>query len=62
MKIKTATFVTLASILATACGTESSSASENDKSPEKVKLQLESLQIKTEAVTKVGFTEVETGE
>ena len=62
MQLKTATFVTLASILATACGTDNSAAKEKETSPEQIKVKLDSLQIKTDAVTRVGFTEVEIGE
>lgn len=62
MNYSKATFITLASILATACGSESSESTAEKTNVEKVKVQLENLKINTEAVSKVGFTEVETGE
>lgn len=62
MNYSKASFITLASILATACGTESSDTKADNTNPEQVKIQLENLKIETEAVSKVGFTEVETGE
>jgi hypothetical protein len=62
MNYSKASFITLASILATACGTESNDTKTDKTNAEQVKIQLENLKIKTEAVSKVGFTEVETGE
>jgi hypothetical protein len=62
MKLNTAAFVTLASILAAACGSEPESAKDTKQEKEQTQIHLEDLKIRTEAVTKVGFTEVETGE
>jgi uncharacterized protein YcfL len=59
MKLNNATFVTLASLLSAACGSEPESAKQEK---EQTQIHLEDLKIRTEAVTKVGFTEVETGE
>lgn len=62
MNYSKATFITLASILATACGNESNETKADSKNAENVKIKLENLKISTEEVTRVGFTEVETGE
>jgi hypothetical protein len=60
--MKQATFIALASILTTACGTDAEISKENEQNHEEVKIQLESLKIKAESVAKVGFTEVEVSE
>jgi hypothetical protein len=60
--MKQATFIALASLLTTACGTDTEITKESEQNHDEVKIQLESLKIKTESVAKVGFTEVEVSE
>lgn len=52
----------LTSLLSTSCGSENSDSKKQEADAEAVKAVLDRAKIKIEEVSKVGFTEVETGE
>lgn len=62
MQIRTINFVTLASILATACGSTPEEPETVEQTEQQGHIDLNELEIETVLATKVGFTEVESGE